>query len=414
MDNFGVQYFKKSLEMPLKRKNTLQEPMKENSEIREVLRQFQIGYTERNIEKADAFIEEMFILGDDTCILGTGTGELFLGVEQVKMLIKDDWKYWGDVNIDLENVQIDNENAVAWFATSGTVKFTFEDTQERYDSYLNFIQNKAKELELTPKQKITFINWVLTLTYHQRSEKKREYLWPLRLSGVLLKDNGKWKFANIQFSIPKANFPDERFENSKDFIENYNKQNAIVEKYLNNKMTIELETLLKCLETELVGHKDISKELISKYFASENVPYIIGPENQWSIGIDQIKEFFAANNSSILSLDLGHAIASKSNEVTWVTVCGTLKQGLAEDELNVRVLDEIENLFQSDLTSKEKLFAVQRSIAYALKESASGEDYTCPIRLTAVILNNAGRLVFQHIHFSFPYYWTLEGKIDSL
>lgn len=50
----------------------------------------------------------------NTCVLGTGTGELFLGLEEVKTLIKDDWKYWGDVKIDLENVYIDNDNTVAW------------------------------------------------------------------------------------------------------------------------------------------------------------------------------------------------------------------------------------------------------------------------------------------------------------
>ena len=395
------------------KENTLQKTINEKSEIREILRQFQNGYTERNIEKVDTFVEELFIMGANTCVLGTGTGELFLGLEEIKTLIKDDWKYWGDVKIDLENVYIDNYNTVAWFATTGTVKYNFEDIQERYDSYLNFIKNKTEESEITPKQKITFINWVLALTYHQRLEKKREYLWPLRLSGVLLKDNGKWKFANIQFSIPKASFPDERFENSKEYIESYNNQNAIVEKHMNNQMAIELKTLLKRLETELVGQKDISRELISKYFVTESNPYIIGPENQWCIGVDQIKEFFAANNDFILSLDLEHAIASKHSEVTWVTVCGTLKQNLTEDELSLRVLNELGNLFQSELTSEEKLFAIHRGIAYALKESAAGADYTYPIRLTAVILNNMRKPVFQHIHFSFPFCWKLEEKIDS-
>lgn len=386
----------------MKKENTLQKTINEKLEIREILRQFQNGYTERDIEKVDAFVEELFIMKDDTCVLGTGTGELFLGLEQVKTLIKDDWKYWGDIKIDLENVYIDNENTVAWFATTGNVKYTFEDTQKRYDRYLNFIKNKTEESEITPKQKITFINWVLALTYHQRLEKKREYLWPLRLSGVLLKDNGKWKFANIQFSIPKANFPDERFEDSKEYIERYNNQNAIVEKYMNKQMP-----------TEIVGQKDISKELISKYFGTENNPFIIGTENQWCIGVNQIKEFFAVNNDYILSLDLEHAIVSKHNEVTWVTACGILEQNSTEDELYAKVLGELGNLFQSDLTSEEKLFAIHRSIAYTLKESATGADYTYPIRLTAVILNNIGKPIFQHIHFSFPYYWKFEGKIDS-
>lgn len=396
----------------MKKEDTLQKTINEKSEIREILRQFQNGYTERNIEKVDVFVEELF--KDDTCVLGTGTGELFLDLEQVKGLIKDDWKYWGDIKIDLDNAYIDNEKTVAWFATTGNVKYTFKNTQEKYDSYLNFIKNKTEETEINPKQKITFINWVLALAYHQRLDKKREYLWPLRLSGVILKDNGKWKFANIHFSIPKANFPDERFENSKEYIESYNNQNVMAEKYMNNQMTAEIKTLLKSFETEIVGQRDISKELISKYFVTDNNPYIIRTENQLCIGIDQIKEFFAVNNDYILSLDLEHAIVSKHNKVTWVTACGKLKQTVTEEELYEKVLGELENLFQSDITSEEKIFVIHRNIAYALKESATGSDYTYPIRLTAVILEHMGKPIFQHIHFSFPFQWIFEGKIDSL
>jgi len=70
-------------------------------------------------------------------------------------------------------------------------------------------------------------------------------------------------------------------------------------------------------------------------------------------------------------------------------------------------------LFQADVSSKDKLFAIHRSVSYALKESAAGENYTCPIRLTAVVKNPMGRPVFQNIHFSFPCYWIFEGKLDS-
>ncbi|TWH80381.1 nuclear transport factor 2 family protein [Sedimentibacter saalensis] len=395
----------------MKNENTLQKTVDEKSEIIKILRKFQNGYTGKDIEKVDAFVEELF--KDDACVLGTGTGELFLGLEQVKSLIIGDWKYWGDIKIDLENVYINNENTVAWVATTGNVKYTFENTQEKYESYLNFIKNKIEESEIKPKQKITFINWVLALAYHQRLEKKREYLWPLRLSGVLLKDDGKWKFANIHFSIPKANFPDERFENSKECIESYNNQNEMVEKYINNQMTIEIKTLLKSFEKEIVGQKNISKELISKYFVMENNPYIIRTENQWCIGVDQIKEFFAVNNDYILTLDLEHAIVSKHNKVTWVTACGKLKQTVTEEELYEKILGELGNLLQSDITSEEKLFVIHRSIAYALKESATGVDYTYPIRLTAVILEHMESPIFQQIHFSFPFQWIFEGKIDS-
>lgn len=416
MNSFGVQYLNKLLGIPLGKSNILQESNKEVLEIREVLRQFKDGYTKRDIESIDNFVEELFIKSDNTYILGTGTGELSLGIEQVRSLLRDDWEYWGDVDIDLEDVYVDNKNEVAWFATMGTVKYTFEDTEERYDNYVDFIKDQIKESELTPKQKITFVNWVLALTYHQRLEKKREYLWPLRLSGVLLKDNDRWKFVHIQFSIPKANFPDERFENSKEYIESYEKQNALADNYLSNQtnMDVEVKSLLEGLESQLFGQEDISKELINKYFTVDSVPYIIEPDNKWSIGVNQITEFFTANKDFTLTLDLEHAITSKQGAVSWVTACGLLKGKLTEDELYARVLEELDNLIQSDISSKDKLFAMHRSIAYLLKESAMGQDYTCPIRLTAVVINKIGGPVFQNIHFSFPFCWIFEGKLDSI
>lgn len=411
MNKFGVKHIDKSLEGFIRKGDTIGESTKQHKEIIEVLKAFQAGYSERNIEKADAFVEELFIAGEDTCVLGTGTGELFLGSEQVKELIKGDWEYWGDVNINWENPHIHLEDEVALFATTGSVKYSFEDTPERYDNYVDFIKNKAEDTELTAKERITFINWVLALTYHQRLEKKREYLWPMGLSGVLLKDGGKWKFAHLQFSISKANFPDERFESSKEYLENYNKQNAMADGYKNNQITEELKGLLKNLESEFFGKEDISTEVVSKYFAADSEPYILGPENQWCQGLHQVKEFMATNSASTLSLDLDHAIASKVDGITWIEATGLLKQQLTDEELAEVSLKELESIFKSDITSQEKLFAAHKSVSYVLKESATGENYTCPIRFTAVVLNRSEGPVFQHIHFSFPSYWIFEGKL---
>ncbi|WP_461614750.1 nuclear transport factor 2 family protein [Clostridium sp. Marseille-QA1073] len=415
MNKFGIQYLdNKSLRKFSGKKDAFNDSTENHRGIREALRKFQVGYTERDIEKVDAFMDELFIIEEETCALGTSTEELFLGSEEVKTLIRDDWEYWGDFNMDWERAHISVEDEVAWFATTASVKYIFEDTLERHDSYVNFIKNKAEETELTFKEKIAFINWVLALTYHQRPDEKREYLWPVCLSGTLLKRESKWKFAHLQFSIPKSNFPDQRFEGSKEYVESYNKLNAMAYKYKNNQVNMEIKSLLKSLETEFVGQENISKELLSKCFTTYSIAYVMGPDNQWYYGVDQIKEFFEKCSASSLSIDLEHAIAAKSGEMAWVTVSGTLKQELTSDELAEGALVELDNLFKSNLTSKEKLFAAHRSVSYALKESAIGTNYTCSIRLTALVSNCGDKPVFNYIHFSFPFYWIFEGKIDSI
>lgn len=402
MHKFGLEHLDKSLEMS------------SHLDVVEVLRQFQAGYTRRNVENVDTFIKELFITGENTCILGTGTGELVFGSKKVKKLIEDDWKYWGDVTIDWENARIAVAKEVAWFATSGSVKHIFTDSPKRDKSYLDFIKAKAEEPGLTPKQKIAFINWVLALSYHQRLQSKREYLWPLRLSGVLLRDGGKWKNVHLHFSFPKANFPDERFENAKEHQKNYNKHNTLADEYKNNQMTPEVKNLLKSLEKKLINQNTITEELVSKFFPMDNLPYIIGPDNQWFVGVDQIRNFFTSKRKVTLSLDLEHAIANKSGNITWVTATGVFKQNLTEDQLGEIALAELSNIFQTDLTVQEKLFAAKKNIAYVLKETASGAKYTSPIRLTAVISNQNSGLAFQQIHFSYPNYWIFEEKIASI
>lgn len=413
MQKFGLQYLDTKHGMISEKRSLFNECNEQHIEIKKVLQKFQDGYTARNIENVDSFVKELFIEGEETCALGTGTGELFLGSDKVKELIKGDWQYWGDVNIDWTNLHITVSGENAWFATTGSVKYTFEDTPERYDNYVNFIKDKAEESQITAKQKIAFINWVLSLTYHQREDKKREYLWPMGLSGVLLKSNGKWKIAHLQFSLSKGNFPDERFEECKEYVENYHKQSAMADEYRKNAITEEIKVMLKNFQREFFGQKSISKELISKYFNIEKLPYILGTENQWYDGIEQVKGFFGGNSNMKLSLDLEHAIAQKSGEITWITVTGILKQQLTEEQLAQNTLEELANIFNGGLNSEEKLFAAHRSVSWVLKEGAVGDNYTCPIRLTAVILNSNTGLAFEHIHFSFPSYWIFEGKLGS-
>ncbi|WP_027632073.1 nuclear transport factor 2 family protein [Clostridium hydrogeniformans] len=414
MSKFGIQYPGESLETFLKQNSCIDNTLEDSKDIRDILRRFRQGYSERNLENVDSFTEELFINSDDISVLGTSTGEILLGFHEVKQLIRGDWEYWGDLNIDCENPHISIDNNVAWFSTKGSVKYNFEHTPERYDRYVDYIKTNAEDNELTPKQRITFINWVLTLNYHQRDEQSREYFWPMGLSGMLLKEENSWKIAHLQFSMAKSNFPDERFENSKDYMDSYNEQRSISKKYKNNKATEDIIEFLKSFQEDFREKKNISDILIRKYFNENNNPYVIGPENKWYEGVEHIKKFFIDSDMDNLYLDIENTIACKLGDITWITTIGTLKHKFTEEELINRSLQELDNLFKSNLSSKEKLFAAQRSVAYVLKECATGVNYTCPIRMTAIISNHVNSPKFNYIHFSFPFYWIFEGKIDGI
>ena len=115
-----------------------------------------------------------------------------------------------------------------------------------------------------------------------------------------------------------------------------------------------------------------------------------------------------------MSLEIDQYIVSSVEDVSWITATGKLNQHFSESEFMEMSLNEINNLFDSKLSSKDKIFAIQRNISYALKECTAGEVYTYPIRIFAVILNSKEETKFNSIQISCPFSWIFEGKLDSI
>jgi len=341
------------------------------TEIKNTLAKLQKGYDEKNPQNASALMAEIFSKRHDLLTLGTSSSEVCIGRAEVEKLIHDDWNGgWGDFNIDIDGAKVEADSEAAWFHTNCTVKYSFEDSTERNNGYVNWLKELAEKGDITPKQRLSFINWVLCLTYNQRNPGKREYLWPSEFSGMLIKENGEWKIATLHFSIAKPNYPDERFE---ELADTYHGEHIITRNEIlahnKNKADAELQNLLKQLEEEA--------EIGDLHFDQEQT----------------------------LVFDAG--------QFAWLIALGTEKKNLSEDEIFDNSLQEIAKLFDIDLPPGDKLFQAKRSIAYALKETASGETFTHPIRLTAVVEKIESGYKFRHKHFSYPFYWIFEGKLDG-
>lgn len=387
---------------------------KEINEIKKVIKNLQQGYSERSINNIYEFMEKLFIKDESLWVLGTSTEELFFETEEVKNLFESDWQYWGDVFINYEEAYVGIKNDLAWFAAKATLKQSFEDSKERYESYVNFIKEKAEDKELTAKQRLTFINWVLALTYHQREEGKREYFNPLNLSGVLRKVEGNWKFVQLHFSIPRGDFPDERFENNKDYIDGFEKQKETIAKYKTNEITSEAKSFMEGFSKEFFSKELVHNYLINKYFSKIGEPFIISPDNKYYFGNEELKKFFSLDKNLSLNIDMDHLMGNKVEDSLYFMAVGTFHYHLDEDKLLENTLKEMCKKLDSSLSSKEKLFAAHKRVAYALKETASGERFTWPIRITGVITKEDNEFKFNYLHFSYPFSWIFEGKIDEI
>lgn len=383
-------------------------------EIKAVLEKLNEGYQKRDIKQVDEYLNSLFINDDSLYILGTSTDELCTGINGVKELLKSDWQYWGDVSLQLDKAIINVNGDMAWFATPGTVKYSFEHNQERYDGYVEFALEKANDKRMTAEQRTAFINWVMALTYHQQDIQKRDYFCSMRLSGVMIKKNSQWKISQSHFSMAKGVFADQRFESSQEFVDNYKSEIETFLKYKTSELNHDVEVFLKEFVSNCIGKKDVNMSHVDQYFTVDNIPYIISPDTEWYIDRESILDFLKSASSSELALDTNSAITQKYGDKTWITGIGTVKQIIAKEEVVNRAVEALNNINDSNKTSQEKLFSLHRQVAYALKESSFGDTFTCPMRYSIMITHKLDVLKIEQIHFSYPFYWIFEGKLDTL
>jgi len=344
-------------------------------DIIDILTKSQKGYDEKIPDNAPTLMSEIFSARQDLLTLGTGSTELCLGRDAVMELIRGDWNGgWGDFKIDIGNAKIESGGDAAWFYADCTVKYSFEDTEDKIKDWIGIIKKTAEYKDGTPKQNLSILNWMLGLRFHSHGSEKREYLWPSEFSGMMVKEDGAWKITTLHFAMAKSNYPDERFEESVydgAYRAYHTHAKGIIVKHEANKADYNVLQLLKNLENEMANDTEFG----SLYFDSEQV----------------------------LAFDAGN--------FAWIAAIGTTKQTISEDEIFNRSIKEIEGLLDSDLPPQEQLLQVKRSIAYALKESAYGSEFTWPIRFTAVIEKTGNGYKFRHKHFSYPFQWIIEGKL---
>jgi hypothetical protein len=123
-------------------------------EIIAQLKKFQEGYSKRDVNQTEPFMESLYS-DNNTLILGTMPGEIFAGYNDAARLVKSDWESWGDCRFAIDSASISSSGDVAWFSTRGYVKFD--------------------------------LSGLLVL--------------PLRLTGVMVKEEGVWKFQQQQFQF---------------------------------------------------------------------------------------------------------------------------------------------------------------------------------------------------------------------
>jgi hypothetical protein len=129
-------------------------PYSTRMEIIEQLNKFQDGYSKRDPKNIDTFMQSLYSR-ENILILGTMPGEIYSGYEKATRLVKSDWDSWGDCKFEMDSANISSSGNAAWFSTRGYVEFD--------------------------------LSSLLVI--------------PLRLTGIMVKENQEWKFQQQQFQF---------------------------------------------------------------------------------------------------------------------------------------------------------------------------------------------------------------------
>ena len=387
--------------------------MKIIDQVKEVLNRFKEGYLKEDLDQLDSFMEDLFIDDDQLFILGTGDGELCLGYEESKELVEGDWKYWGLVQIDADNANIYTRDDIAWFEMDATVRYTFKSNESEYKRYLNIIKEDLEVEGKSTKEKLTQVGWVMTHAFFDREDKERVYDWPLKISGVLTREENQLKFAQMQFVVPKSGFPDGRYTSEDAYRKSYQKILNKFGKYQNSQQSDELKEVMAGFEKEWANpNQGDFGSFVEKYFALKESPYLIDPDNNCYREKDELIENLpqVCQHFENISFDSDKLLISSGEEVAWITTVGLNHKAIREEKLLNQELEKFIQIAEGEDNYKDRLFEIQKGISEALMETAKGEEFYWPFRFNAILIKENGNWKFHNIHLSYSYIWILEGK----
>lgn len=185
----------------------------------ETLETFKQGYIERDTTKLDKWFSSVFY--DDCEVIGTfaidpGDVEWKNTRSQSIRLFKSDWIRWGDMAVDLSKARIAFKDNFAWVNFSAVITRNPENSTSRtaQESYANMLRNVEKLINSddskSEEMKLHTIAYYSNLVMYQYN-KGEEYVWPIRITGTMQKENGVWKFRQVHYSYPNRGFPNVRY-----------------------------------------------------------------------------------------------------------------------------------------------------------------------------------------------------------
>lgn len=139
-------------------------------------------------------------------------------------------------------------------------------------------------------------------------------------------------------------------------------------------------------------------------------------EGEWYLGKQAAREIFLGDWEfwGDLRLDVPGARIRLHDRIAWLSTTGTVSKRIQAEEGAADFLARVRQILDNERApAQEQLLYLLRGGSNTLYELHRGEDFTWPMRFTAVLALHEMDWKFQHMQFSFPTVYFPDVRIFS-
>ncbi|GKX30355.1 hypothetical protein SH1V18_28350 [Vallitalea longa] len=393
-------------------------------EITKILEKYQKGYTEKNIDNVDSYMKELFIDDDSIITIGTSRSEWCFGLEECKKLIESDWKYWGEFKIDYENAKINSKGNTAWFLSDCIISWDEEEDYNEWcdDLVADYFNENGRFINYNSLSKVAMLNLQLAFILKSATGFRGINVpFPVRLSGVLTNKKNQWFISKLHFSVPMSSYPEWRIDyDNMDSLKYYNQSVQKLKNFqygTNGQSRKSVIELLSTLKDNYLNKSYNVVDTVINIFSKYEDNYIVDPnENPAAVGKEKIKDLILMQREkwSEMELNINESIIKIEGDTAIIVTNGIFKNNQDSEELIKDEWNNIKDILQKDGKGEDKLFEVQKKIAYTFKEVSFGEKSSWEFRFDAIAIHQDDGWKFHNIQFTYPVLYMLEGNYNMI
>lgn len=371
----------------------------EINEVKKVLGEFQELYNQKKEDELQVFVRDKFSYTNGIVVLGSDMNQWCYSENEIKELIKTHWKtednYWKQVDFKFGEAKVYADENIAWVISIGNIKNTIsEDIQ---------LENTIKKVnEIIEKEEISkedVLNAASKIAKALKEiEQGEDYVWPIRFTSVLIKEEDSWKFHQMQFSFDSENW------NYRYLDENYDKNIFEMTKANLDVQAEEIKKVLRVFQEGYVRRDlDHVEEYMKEVFLSHEELVVIGTDaEELCLGIDATRNIIQSDWKywGDFKFNLEDALISVNKEVAYFTTKAILSRVVSSEQTLQWIKNGAKYIFQSKKTTKDKLLQALCDSLELLCENEKSEVYITPMRFSGVLVKHEGKWLIEHLQYS--------------